>query len=294
MKPPLSAVVVNYNAGAELRRCLESLVTGLAGWDWDAVVVDNASTDGSAETAASFDARVRPRRNEDNVGFARAANQGLAATAGPLALFINPDCRLQAGAVDRLWSELERHPRCAIAGPRVLDPDGRVQGSARGDPTLLTGLFGRATLLTRLFPGAALARRNVRTEEAIASGLPSVVVDWVSAACVLARRAALEAVGGFDERFFLYWEDADLCRRLRARRYEIRYVPAATVVHRVAQSSRTVRGLAIRAFHRSAYLYYTIHVAPRPWQPARWLAWIVLALRCRWQLLNLDPPARSP
>jgi cellulose synthase/poly-beta-1,6-N-acetylglucosamine synthase-like glycosyltransferase len=106
---------------------------------------------------------LRPRRNDDNVGFSRAANQGLAATAGPLVLIINPDCRLQPGAIDRLLSELERQPRCAIAGPRVLDSDGTVQGSARGDPTMLTGLFGRATRLTRIFPGAALARRNVRT-----------------------------------------------------------------------------------------------------------------------------------
>jgi GT2 family glycosyltransferase len=109
-------------------------------------------------------------------------------------------------------------------------------------------------------------------------------VDWLSGACVLARREALAAEGGFDERYFLYWEDADLCRRLRTRGYEVRYVPAASAVHRVGHSSRTARAPSVRAFHESAYLYYATHVAPGALNPKRLLARALLALRCWWLL----------
>ncbi|MBM4438640.1 MAG: glycosyltransferase, partial [Actinobacteria bacterium] len=97
---------------------------------------------------------------------------------------------------------------------------------------------------------------------------------------LLARREALDEVRGFDDRYFMYWEDADLCRRLRARGYHVRYVPAATAVHRVGQSSRTARAAAIRAFHESAYLYYATHVAPGGFQPRRVLARALLRARC--------------
>ena len=106
-------------------------------------------------------------------------------------------------------------------------------------------------------------------------------VDWVSGACMLIRRAAFEAVGGFDERYFLYWEDADLCRRLRARGHEIRYVPAAAAVHVVGTSSRTAKAASIRAFHDSAYLYYATHVARSAFDVRRPFARILLAVRKR-------------
>jgi N-acetylglucosaminyl-diphospho-decaprenol L-rhamnosyltransferase len=160
-----------------------------------------------------------------------------------------------------------------------------VQGSARGDPDMLTGLFGRTTMLRRLVPFLAIVKRNVVTEEAIRGGEASVVVDWLSGACMLARRDAMAAVGGFDERFFLYWEDADLCRRLRGRDYRVRYVPGATAIHRVGQSSRTARTAAIRAFHTSAYLYYATHVAPSPLNPKRAVARAILRARCWLQLV---------
>ena len=151
---------------------------------------------------------------------------------------------------------------------------------------MLTGLFGRTTLLRRVAPFLSIGRRHVVVEDAIPSGEQSVQVDWVSGACMLARREALEAVQGFDERFFLYWEDADLCRRLRAKGSHVRYVPGASAIHRVGQSSRTARASAIRAFHRSAYLYYATHVAPAPLSPKRALARAILGTRCWVQLLT--------
>lgn len=280
MAPPeISAIVVNYNAGAELKRALESLTEELSPVEWEAVVVDNASRDGSGDVAAAFGPQVRLLRNERNVGFARGVNQGLAATSGGLVLIMNPDCRLEPGAVASLKRELERSDDAAITGPRILDPDGTEQGNARGDPDMFTGLFGRTTLLRRALPGLPVSRRNVISDAAVRKGKTSVKVDWLSGACMLARRAALHAVQGFDERYFLYWEDADLCRRLRNRGYEVRYVPGATAVHRVGQSSRSARAVAVRAFHESAYLYYATHVAAQSW-PRRLLARALLSTRC--------------
>lgn len=280
MSRRVSAVIVNYNAGPELATALQSIADELGSAEWDAVVVDNASSDGSAGAVARFGPNARLLRNERNVGFARAVNQGLAGTTAPLVLIMNPDCRLAPGAMRALEAELAAHAGCAIAGPRILNPDGSIQGSARGDPDMLTGLFGRSTLLRRILPNSSISKRNVVSGDDLSSGERSLAVDWVSGACMLARRQALAQVGGFDERYFLYWEDADLCKRLRAAGFHVRYVPGATAVHRVGHSSRTVRASAIRAFHASAYLYYATHVAPRPLQPARLLARLLLTVRC--------------
>ena len=291
--PKVGVVVVNYNAGSDLRRALQSIADELAGIEWEAVVVDNASTDGSGDAVAEFAPRARLVRNEHNAGFARGVNQGVAQTSAPLVLIMNPDCRLMPGAFAAMRHEIGRSERCAIAGPRILDPDGSVQGSARGDPDMFTGLFGRTTLLRRVLPGLAVSRRNVVSGTAVQDA--SLKVDWLSGACMLARREALESVHGMDERYFLYWEDADLCRRLRARGYHVLYVPSATAVHRVGQSSRRARASAIRAFHESAYLYYATHVAPGSW-PRRLLARLLLSARCRIHLrfgLQDRPRARS-
>ena len=276
MKPAFSAVLVNYNSGGELRRALESIDRESAG-PWEGVVVDNASTDGSERTAVAFES-TQLLRNRENVGFGRGVNQGVAACTADRILIMNPDCRLATGALPPLMAVLDADPRCAIAAPRILDPDGSPQGNARGDPDMLTGLFGRTSTLRRSLSRLDVARRNVITADA------PTEVDWVSGACMLVRRDALASVGGFDERYFMYWEDADLCRRLRDRGYTILYVPGSSAVHQVGQSSRTARASSIRAFHDSAYLYYATHVAPGALNPKRWIAHALLGARCWWKL----------
>jgi GT2 family glycosyltransferase len=282
--PLVSAILVNYNAGRELAMALQSIADDMAAQPWEAVVVDNASSDGSAGEVAAFAPHARLVQNRQNVGFARGVNQGLAATAASTVLIMNPDCRLEQGAFGVLNGELQRDEGVALVGPRILNPDGSVQGSARGDPDMLTGLFGRSTALRRALPNLAVSKRNVVAD----AGGGSTDVDWVSGACMLARRSALEQVRGFDERYFLYWEDADLCRRLRGEGYRIRYVPTATAVHRVGHSSRVVRSSAIRAFHESAYLYYSTHVATTA-SPKRLAAKVLLAARC-WLKLQQSRP----
>lgn len=283
MTPDVTAILVNYNAGNELAVALRSIQSDCAQVEWEAVIVDNASSDNSAAIVETFP-RATLIRNPANVGFGRAVNQAAAVATAPRLLLVNPDCRLVSGAISTLRSVLDAEPSCAVVGPRIFDPEGTVQGSARGDPDMLTGLFGRTGALRVLLPFLPVARRNVVVEDAVRTGASSVVVDWLSGACMLIRRDAFTAAGGFDERFFLYWEDADLCRRLRNRGFQVRYVPGASAVHQVGRSSQTARRSSIRAFHASAYLYYATHVAPGALNPRRLLARALLGVRCWWLL----------
>ena len=277
----VSVVIVNFNSGEYLRGCLDSLDGGCAGFNWDAVVVDNASSDGSEQAAIGHDRRVCLVRSAANLGFAQAANDGVRATTGRLVLLLNPDGRLTEGAVAPLAAELASHPECAIVAPDVVNEDGSPQGNARRDPTWLTGLFGRSGLARRFFPDSRLVAQNVVRADALPEGAVSCEVDWVSGSCLLARRDALTRIGGFDVGYFLYWEDADLCRRIRGDGRSVRYRPdpVRRVVHTQGRSSSTAPDLAVRAFHDSAYRYYSTHVARSPWNPSRWLAWAVLGLR---------------
>jgi GT2 family glycosyltransferase len=274
----VAAVIVNFNSGNALASTIDSLHAGFSGLRWEALIVDNGSSDGSERAALDRD-HVSLLRQQ-NVGFAAGVNTGISATTSAFVLVLNPDCRLTPGCVLALLGELQKHSTCAVIGPKILDPDGTLQESARGDPNMLTGLFGRTTLLSRWFPNSKVVRRNLAAG-ASDPAVPSRRVDWVSGACMLARREALAAVKNFDEAYFLFWEDADLCRRLRNVGWETRYMPGATVVHEVGQSSRNARGLANREFHRSAYRYFATHVVPQRWHPGRALGWALLTLRSR-------------
>jgi N-acetylglucosaminyl-diphospho-decaprenol L-rhamnosyltransferase len=278
--PQVSIVIVNYNTGAYLARCLASLADGCDGLAWDAAVVDNGSTDGSERAADGLSKQIRLTRTRRNLGFARAANVGARQTSAPHILLLNPDCRLSPGSVTPLLTELARHRECQVVAPLVVDEGGTPQGNARGNPTMMTGLLGRTSLIRRLFPRLSGVTRNVVSVGA-GHAEDSREVDWVSGACCLVRRSAFEAVGGFDERYFLYWEDADFCRRLRLAGGTIRFRPdrRAPVVHTGGRSSASAGQLAIRAFHASAYRYYATHVAPSRLNPGRWAAWAILKIR---------------
>ncbi len=282
MTPAVTIVVVNFNAGDALRDCLASAAADLDGVTWSAVVVDNASTDDSLSLLPPSPA-IEVVRNTVNVGFGAAVNQAARLRRAPLLWLLNPDCVVQPGTVAALWRVMASDASCAVAAPQLLNADGTTQESARGEPTAWTGLFGRHGFLTRFFPGAARAKDNLRARAIVERGVDSAEVDWVMGAAMLIRRDQFDTVGGFDERYFLYWEDADLCRRLRARGASIGYVPGARVDHPGGRSSATARRQSVRAFHRSAYRYFATHTEPRRWHPARGLAWAALTFRGWWR-----------
>lgn len=285
MTPVVSVIVVNFNTGDETVACIASALHDLGTVPSEVIVVDNASTDGSAALLRG-DSAVTVIANDTNCGFGAAINQAAKITQAPLLWILNPDCRVLPGAYRALLDTLERHSECAIAAPQLLNADGSVQASARGEPDAWTGLFGRHGLLTKYFPASGGARRNLLADDLVASGVESAEVPWVMGAAMLVRREPFDRVGRFDERYFLYWEDADLCRRLRIAGFTTRYVPRARVRHPGGTSAKTASRLAIRAFHESAYRYYSTHVVRSPANPLRLFARAALGLRARWRMRN--------
>ena len=257
---------MNWNAGATLRACLTALFASEGGDPPQVIVVDNASTDGSLAGLTSTYPALEIVRNAENVGFARAVNQGFRAVRGQLALLLNPDVILLPSALLRLTQFMAAHPEAGIAGPRLLDPDGTVQGSARRDPSAWTALFGRSAPLTRLFPNNPVSKRELPARSVADTG--PVEVDWLSGACLVARRAAWEQVGLLDERFFLFWEDADWCVRFRRAGWGVYYVPAASGTHFVGVSRAGRRLGSVLDFHVSAYRYYRKHRQASALHPA--------------------------
>jgi N-acetylglucosaminyl-diphospho-decaprenol L-rhamnosyltransferase len=250
----VAVVVVSFEAREPLLATLDGLAAVKT--PLEVAVVDNASRDGSADAVRGRHPRALVLANADNLGFARACNQGLRATGAPLVLFLNPDAEVRPGAVEALAGLLEARPEVGAVGPRTRFADGAIQVSTGPDLTLRTEGAQR-----RLVRG--VARRDARAL-ARAEALHSREHEpaWVSGACLMVRRAAADAVGGFDERFFLYEEDADLCRRLRARGWRVVFTPAAEVCHRLGASMARAPRRSRLEYHRSHLLYYRKHNGP--------------------------------
>jgi GT2 family glycosyltransferase len=259
----LSVILVSYRSREPLLACLRALRTDAtaAGVRLETVVVDNDSRDGTPATLAAEFPEVRVIENRENVGYARAVNQGLGATAAPLALVLNPDCEVHAGALRALLDHAAAHPRTGLAGPRILNPDGTLEYSARSFPGPLTFLFNRYSLLTRLFPGNRFSRRYLLTDWDHASVRE---VDWVSGACMLARREAVGQVGGMDEAFFMFNEDVDWCRRMRSADWAVTYEPAAVVTHHIGASRARVATRVIWGRHLGMIHYFHKHHPTNP------------------------------
>jgi N-acetylglucosaminyl-diphospho-decaprenol L-rhamnosyltransferase len=243
----VSAVVVNHDAGGALEKCVDSL---LAEGVSELVVVDNGSVDGSAEALAVSHPQIEILRAHKNLGYGAGVNLGLAHVCSELVLVSNPDVVLHQGAIAALEDELVGKPALAIVGPLIEEPDGSRYPSARRFPSLVDG-FGHA-LLGPLVPRNRFTRRY-RMEDAEQSS--TAEVDWVSGACFLARRRALSELGGFDEAYFMYVEDVDLCWRARRAGWGVAFVPAAAVTHlRGVSTSRRPYQMLV-AHHVSAFRF---------------------------------------
>lgn len=257
----LSVVVVNYRSRDLLLECLQALEAGSPGLSLETVVVDNDSRDGVAGAVATRFPAVRVLVNPANLGYARAVNQGIAATRGEFVLVMNPDCVVHAGALATLAGYLLEHPRTALVGPRILNPDGTLEYSARAFPDHFTFLFNRYSLLTRLFPNNRFSRRYLLSDWDHASVRE---VDWLSGACLMARRAAIEEVGPMDEAFFMFNEDVDWCRRMKRAGWTVTCVPDATVVHHVGASKERTSARVIWARHLGMIHYFHKHHPTNP------------------------------
>jgi hypothetical protein len=254
-QPTVSVLIVNYHSYEELTGCLDAVLSGPNQRDLEVLVTDQESDPTRLETIRKRFSRVVLLPSPRNSGFAGGVNQAAARATGRYLLLLNPDCVVGPDLIPTLVEWLEAHSETAVAGPRLFNADGSLQPSARRFPDLTTGLGGRLSWLTRVAPGNWLSRRNL--EWSRSTGV--IDVDWVSGACLMVRRSAYDAVGGMDERFFLYWEDADLCRRLLTAGHKTAYVPLVSAMHKGARASRHAAARSLVAFHRSAFRYYWKH-----------------------------------
>lgn len=243
-QPRVDVVVVAYNSGAQLRGC----VAPLAGAEGiRVVVVDNASPDRGHETVR--DLPVTIVESGRNGGFSFGCNVGWRAGGAPAVLFLNPDARIAPEAVLALADLLERDPALGAVGPLIRDDDGSLDPSQRRFPSVRTA-WARALFLHRLLPDAPWTDEIERRPVAYARPARP---DWISGACLMTRRALLERLDGFDERFFLYSDDTDLCRRIRDLGYAVGFDPSVTCGHEGGASAPRAGLFAVLAESRMLY-----------------------------------------
>jgi GT2 family glycosyltransferase len=248
----LSVSVVSYRTPTLLERCLQVLERERSSVDLDVTVVDNASGDGSADLVAAQFPWVRLIRSSRNMGFGAAHNQVLRRLNSPYALVLNSDAAPLPGALRTLVDFLDAHPPVAVAGPKLLFPNGAVQPSRRRFPTVST-LFMESTQVQRISPRNRVLDRYYMVD-CIDNNQPSSV-DWLVGACLCVRAEAIRQVGLFDERFFMYSEEMDWCRRFREAGWLVAYVPAAEVSHLQGGSTRLDLSARDRQFQASKLRY---------------------------------------
>lgn len=256
--PDTVAILVTWNSARVIAECLESLRNEPV----DIVVVDNASADDTPRISRQVAPQASIIVNERNLGFAAAANIGIRATKHPFVLLLNPDTIVHPGAVAHLQAELTRNPKVAATAGLLLDPQGQPQRGfyVRRFPTLAVMMF-EALLLNRLWPANPINRRYRCLDHDPGRAAD---VDQPSGACLLLRRAALDEVGLLDEQFHPLWfEDVDLCRRLRAAGCTIRYCPEAHITHRGGHSLELLAEPDIqRYWYRNLVRYFSKHHGP--------------------------------
>lgn len=233
-KRGVSAIIVTYFSSEDVVECIKELNSGKRTPD-EIIVVNNGDVDPLLISIAENSDQVRVINSDRNIGFGAGVNLGLRHAACEYIFVLNPDVRANNDGLSSLCKCLDNDNKIAILGPRVLNPDGKVQQSARRYPTPLTYFFHRNSLFYRLFPNNPFSKRYLEDytkSERITS------VDWVSGCCFIARKSSLESINGFDEEFFLFLEDTDLCKRMNSRQAgSVRYCPWVEVTHTIGISN---------------------------------------------------------
>ena len=256
----LSIVILNYNTREQLRTCLESVRAEGSTIDTEVIVVDNASSDGSADmVAADFD-WVTLIRAPRNGGYAYGNNLGLRQSRAPAVMLLNPDTLVPPGSPAALLNRLAAHPEAGVVGPKLVRPDGSMHLACRRSFPTPAVAFYRVSGLSRLFSHSPRFGRYNLTY--LDPDLPTEV-DSVCGACLLIRRAVIDRIGPLDERFFMYGEDLDWCLRARQAGWSVRYEPSVVVQHQHGAASRKRPLRTTVHFFRAMDLFYRKHYVDR-------------------------------
>jgi len=289
--PEASVIMLSFNTRKLLRKSLSSLITSAADTDAEIIVVDNASHDGSADMVAAEFPQVRLIRAPHNLGFAGGNNLGREAAQGEFLVLVNSDAFIEPGALKLGLQRMRNNPRVGLAGGLLVGRDQRPEPSARRFPSPLNDLLSLSGFAAR-YPHSRFFGRFDRTW---ANPHDAARVDWVPGAFCIIRRSALEQTGFFDERFFLYYEEVDLCRRLRKAGWSVWYWPDLKAVHWGGESSRTLSGQTVSNHGRqltlwrmrSALLYYRKH-------HGFLTAWLSASIESSWHRLRMLKNRRDP
>lgn len=273
----ISVCIVNLNAGALLRDSLRSLYEHTTELELEVIVVDNGSSDDSQGLIRTEFPQVKLIENTRNLGFTRPTNQAMQAAQGDFVLLLNPDTLVLPGAVQNLLSFLRAHPEVGICGPKILNRDGTLQTPCRRGISRPWNTISYFLGLARLFPkskffsGYTMTYLDENTAHEVAG---------VSGACMLIRRAVIDQIGSFDERYFAYQEDADYCFQAQKAGWKIFYVPSAQIIHYGGQGGSRVQPLrSIIEWHRSYYLFYRKNLAKDYFFLVNWLYYLGMLLK---------------
>ena len=256
----VSIVIVSYNGRDFLRRCLASIYQHTQDIDFEVIVVDNASQDGTPEMVMGEFSGVLLVRRSSNAGFAYAVNQGIAVARGRTILILNPDTELTGNMLPPMLAYLQEHADIGILAPKLLDADDSLQLSCRAFPGFTTALFNRYSVFTRLLPRNRFSARYLMTNfdhSTIAD------TDWASAACWLLPRLTFEKVGPLDEGYFWSIEDVDYCQRVHRACLRVVYFPQVSLRHHIGASSATLPSRTIIERHRGMWRYYQTYLRPQ-------------------------------
>lgn len=258
----LSIVIVNWNVRDLLRRCLQSIFDSTTGISFEVFVVDNASGDGSVDMVRSEFPAATVISNERNYGFARANNQAIQKSRGDFVLLLNPDTEMMGSTLGDLVRVARSHPGAGVIGCRFLNPDGTIQPSVRRFPRLIDQLV-ILLKLHHLFPNATLIRRYLAYDLDPAR---EQFVEQVSGTFMCLSRAAIRTVGLLDERFFIWYEDVDYCKRTIAAGLKVLYTPLVSITNHGGKSFAQVVALKKqRMMNKSMAQYFRKHHSTAAW-----------------------------
>jgi GT2 family glycosyltransferase len=277
LSPALSILIINWNGWLDIKKCLESIrMSNFT--DHETVVIDNASTDGSVEKLRTHFPEIKVHVNQLNVGHTRAVNQGFGHIRGKYTLLLDEDTELAPETISKLMSFMAQRHDVSVVAPRTFNADGTIQESARNFPSFMSGLFGRQSLLTRVFPNNPFSKRYLQRDKLGAS--EPFQVEQVSAACMIFPRSLIEETGPWDEKYFGYWVDTDWCMQLNKMGKKIFCVPEACVIHyEKNRSGRKKNPSRIWSFHWGAFRLYRKHYAFGVFDPRSIMALIALSIR---------------
>jgi N-acetylglucosaminyl-diphospho-decaprenol L-rhamnosyltransferase len=275
--PLLSIVIVSWNEWPKLQECLKSIYRNSLP-PTEVLVIDNGSGDGTPDLIRGHFPDVRLYCNSQNRGATKALNFGFARARGEFVVKADADTEWMPECINRLLDFIQNHPDADVVAPRSFNTDGTVQETARNFPGALSGLFGRQSTLTRLFPNNAISRHYLARH--FLGATEPFEVDQVGGAFMLIRRRILTEVGFLDEAYYHYWDDTDWCYRMRAAGKRLFCVPAAQIYHHEGNArGKRKRPKRIWMFHYNAYRFYTRWRTLGPWDPRSMFAGLALLAR---------------